>query len=620
MPRERELQGENASSPKSISSVIYVVLLCLATTAAFIGILRTGYIHDDAWSRHIYAILSFHHINLGQWFERVTIRVMVSQGRLNFGAIVAAVAPFLVFKSLLTFKVFVLSSIVFSLIMFYRLMVEIVGVRALAFLACILTLSCMQIRLAFDPFVGFSGMLQVLSVILFFSLERFAHYLRTGSRISYMLSLLVFATGLMTYEVFAPLVCAYVGLAVRRSSSLRNALKSTFPFLLLVSLFVALSCCLKAIAAPGISYGVSLNPAAVLSTFLIQVTGALPLSYCFAGNWDCFSLANVGTYTITLFAGFVFIAVVAVSSFAAIRDLEETESIQTIASRPLMDCLLLGTALFVLPALALSICTKYQGHLKPGIPHIPVYFQYFGTGTLLALLMFTVYQRASLKHAGLIRCAMVTLVSLLAICTFASNTATLKRYEPWYANVTTVEHALAHGLCKNVPDGSNLTFSLPNTDSSLDSWQNTYFFYTFSGKRLQVVSVNPNANPLPAWSLTTKTPEPLIYVLGLQILSRNKGCVWLESKPTSGGNGEFVTKPPVVLFVQSSSLKKKLLSASDLRNLVSASFKSARPEKSIAQRTALVSVEDCGEDWVLFDIDQDGDNIGERMSAIANLL
>jgi hypothetical protein len=612
MPQERERQGKYASSPKSISSVIYVVLLCLATTAAFIGILRTGYIHDDAWSRHIYAILNFHHINLVQWFDRVTIRVMVWQGRFNFGAIVASVAPFLLFKSLLTFKVFVLSSIVLSLIIFYQLMVEIAGVRAFAFLACILTLSCMQIRLAFDPFVGFSGMMQVLSVILFFSLERFAHYLRTGSRISYMFSLLAFATGLMTYEVFGPLVCVYVGLAVRRSSSLRDALKGTFPFLLLVTLFLALSCCLKAITAPSISYGVSLNPPAVLSTFLIQVTGALPLSYCFAGNWDCFSLANVGAYTITLFAGFVFIAVVAVSSFVAIRDLKEAES-NTITSRPLMDCLLLGTALFVLPAQALSICAKYQWHLKPGLPYIPVYFQYFGTGTLLASLMFTVYQRASLKHAELIRYAMVTLVSLLAICTFASNTATLERYEPWYANVTTVEHALAHGLCKNVPDGSNLTFSLPNTDSSLDIWQNTYFFYTYSGKRLQVVSVNPNANPLPAWSLATKTPEPLIYVLGLQVLSRNKGCVWLESKPTSGVNGEFVTKPPVVLFVQSSSLKKKLLSASDLRNLVSSSFKSA-------QRTARVSVEDCGEDWVLFDIDQDGDNIGERMSAIANLL
>ena len=80
----------------------------------------------------------------------------------------ACVAPFLVFKSLLTFKVYVLSSIVLSLIMFYRLMVEIVGIRALAFLACILTLSCMQIRLTFDPFVGFSGLMQVLSVVLFF--------------------------------------------------------------------------------------------------------------------------------------------------------------------------------------------------------------------------------------------------------------------------------------------------------------------------------------------------------------------------------------------------------------------------------------------------------------------
>jgi hypothetical protein len=202
----------------------------------------------------------------------------------------------------------------------------------------------------------------------------------------------------------------------------------------------------------GGGYATDLNPGRVASTFSKQVTAAWPGSYTLfdpkhhlegvlswrtlAGHWQLGLL--------------VFVAVWALAAGMARRAREGGVRLAGVTG--------LGLLLAVLPAPLIAVCSRYQGELKYGLGHLPVYLEYFGVALLLGSAAAFLARRARLPGLPLLLpVALAALVSTVATVHREANLRVVASWrEPFLTPRMEIEELVRAGFLERVPAGATL--------------------------------------------------------------------------------------------------------------------------------------------------------------------
>lgn len=246
---------------------------------------------------------------------------------------------------------------------------------------------CFQLRLYHDPLNSYYGLMQVMFCELMGALICFVCWLREKKPDCLAVSLLLFAMGLMSYEMFFPLTALFVLTALFHEKKPFPALRASLPHIVLAVLLFGLSMLLRRniteeTAYSGTTFALDLN--AILTALRYQLSAAFPLSYRTAG------------YDTALFGKLI--------PWHSVFNTSLGQFLSSVQWQDLLACLILvliingnadeergfsprnvcfGLLLWILPGLVISLSFKYQEDLYPGIAYIPVFFSYFGAALLL---------------------------------------------------------------------------------------------------------------------------------------------------------------------------------------------------------------------------------------------
>ena len=247
---------------------------------------------------------------------------------------------------------------------------------------------CFQLRLYHDPLNSYYGLMQVMFCELMLALIWFIRWLREGKTRHLVLSLTVFAMGLMSYEMFFPLTALFLIPAWDEEKEVRGTIRRVLPYVLLAAGLFALSMLLRRNITEETAYNgttFSLEPLTILRTWLYQVTAAFPLSYRLAGEdaglfgtripWQELFGSSLTAFLSNIRWGDVLACVLLALLILPGRK-----------EKPSGKQALFAFLLWLLPGLVISLSWKYQQELRPGLAYIPVFFSCFGAAWLLSLL------------------------------------------------------------------------------------------------------------------------------------------------------------------------------------------------------------------------------------------
>ncbi|MBR6088488.1 MAG: hypothetical protein IKP86_01050 [Anaerolineaceae bacterium] len=340
-------------------------------------------------------------------FRRVWQEIIdyIKIGRIN----PFATFHFLVFYFIPDVRIYKLFLLVLTLInglLFYRFLRLWTGDSFCAPAVLLTVPLCFQFRLYHDPLNSYYGLMQMMFCELMGALICYLLWLRKGKRRFLVFSLLFFAAGLMSYEMFFPLTALFVILAFEHERKLSGTIRRSLPILLPAVVIFALSMLLRRnitaeTAYNGTTFGLDLP--LILRTFASQTGAAAPLSYRTAGYdagifgkpvfWEQMFNTSLITFLSSvrwqdLLACFILLLVL----FTLPDD-------KTSVSLPRI---LFGLLLWLLPGVVISLSTKYQAELRPGLAYIPVYFSCFGMALLLFLLCTIIGKAVSYRTGRLV--------------------------------------------------------------------------------------------------------------------------------------------------------------------------------------------------------------------------
>lgn len=348
-------------------------------------VLSGGFYWDDAFFSVEGQVMR---VNGTSVFERVWKEIVdyVRIGRIN----PFATFHFLVFYFIPDVRLYKLMLVVLTLVnglLFYRFLRVWLKDHRSAALMLLIVPFCFQFRLYHDPLNSYYGLMQVMFCELMLSLTAYLRWIRGGKKKDMMLSLLFFAMGLMSYEMFFPLTALFIAAAWAEEKDLLRGIRRALPWIGLALLIFGLSMVLRRnitaeTAYNGTTFSLDIN--AILRTFATQVGAAFPFSYRNAGN-------NAGFLGRTVLWSDVF-------------NTSLPEFINAIQWQDVLGCFILiclfsrlpkekkqfsgwvflfGLLLWLLPGSVISLSTKYQLDLLPGLAYIPVHFSYFGIGIVI---------------------------------------------------------------------------------------------------------------------------------------------------------------------------------------------------------------------------------------------
>lgn len=273
-------------------------------------------------------------------------------------------------------------------------------------------LSILQIRVFLDGLTSFTGLLPLTTLLTITALLLSSGY---KGWILPTIGALLFQIALFTYEtviLFVPILMLLVW--VRTKKWIRT-LVFAVPAILTAYIALSLRSQLDPASTP-VAYSVSLNPSAVISTFLKQISAALPLS-----QW-VFNAPGLPQFSKT----FVVLALllVGIPVFFGLMILTE-KRVDNIPTIQIGMLAFVGLWVMVTSASIISITARWQQDLAWGEGYLNVVYEYFGlslisTAVVLLLLRWC-GSTTNKKLAWSIRWIICVVIALLAAMTVASN-------------------------------------------------------------------------------------------------------------------------------------------------------------------------------------------------------
>ncbi|MBR6088487.1 MAG: hypothetical protein IKP86_01045 [Anaerolineaceae bacterium] len=470
------------------------VLILFLTAASLSMLIRSGYYWDDAVNSTAY---------LAEKKDSVStlthvldfMKEYLHLGRVNLLSIYYYF--FFYIENVSVYKALIILSILADQLIFRRTLLEFDVPLSGARLGMLLIPLMLQTRTYQDPVSGFYSLMQVLTAEMLLCALFLRRWMKGGKKRFLVLSLLMFAIGLLTYEVCFPFLLMICLLILTERKNLVKAIRSSLPFIGVTAL-ILLCIYLSRKFFFSVAYsGVAFNPdpARILRAGLTQFAAGLPLSYYTAG-YQASVMGN--TYPANTLMNYDFLSflksvklsdllILAVCLWVLfmIRN-REPESIRNNISLPV-----LGASFAILPVITIAVSDRYQGQLMPGLGYLPVYMQYYG----IAVLLIWLGQR--LRTSTGMRAFCLSAFSLILLLNIQNNRAVTRImnrsfYEPRAAG----EAALHGGLLNFLPEDAILVSVNDRRWLWEADWNNKGLYQEFYGNNSRNLRVPVGDNSL----------------------------------------------------------------------------------------------------------------------------
>lgn len=460
-----------------------IVLAILVNLINLLPVIQSPYLGDDAWREScLRGIMSLTHTDLGQILWGTT-KDYVKDGRW-YPLVVYYYAAFY-YLDLFYYKVAGIILILTNVLLFAYL-IELVTRRKSSFLMALLVAPLFfQFRFYHDPILSYYYLMQLELLLIEISLIFFIQRLRNYKTIYLVISVLTFSLALLIYEAFYLfcLIYALVAYAELGPGAKRNIIRVSAPFFVVTLINIGISAVVRFhfhTSYEGTTF--SLDLWSWITTFLKQVSAAIPLSYFFSTGYLDTAADYIRQY---FFNQLVVFMVLWMTLWCFIWDYSYRED--AVKTRTEMKTLgLMGLGFWILPAVLVTLSAKYQRELKWGLGYLPVYVSVFGL--IMLALMFLTWLNSVLKRMNSFSRRSVAVTTaliggVLVGLNFTNNNIVVHGYnaaEHYHRSL--IEKSLASGLMTDVPEGSFLVFGLP-----IRSWDEAAFYRMHSGLTLQVV-------------------------------------------------------------------------------------------------------------------------------------
>lgn len=424
-------------------------------------VLRGGFYWDDAFFSAEAQNMRLSGISI---YERVWKEIVdyVRIGRIN----PFATFHFLVFYYLPDVRLYKIMLVLLSLLsgfLFYRFLCVWKKNSSQAIAALLFTVLCFQFRLYHDPLNSYYGLMQVMFCELMGSLIFYLYWLRKGKSWHLVFSLICFAMGLMSYEMFFPLTALFLVLAFEQEKHIGRTIKRSLPWVLSAIFLFGLSMLLRRNITEETAYtgtSFSFDIPLIMRTFATQVGSALPLSYRNAGYDNGVMGTLIQWHRIFNTSLKVFWESIQWQDLFGCLIL--TVTLYGIAKGQLHFSgygLLFGLLLCLLPGLVISLSTKYQVDLVPGLAYIPVFFSYFGIGMVFWELFALAGRFISMRVLRPVLCGCCCMILLLGL---QDNRHVSDMLDEWFLYPRKAgEEALQSGILDQFESGTMVISAVP---------------------------------------------------------------------------------------------------------------------------------------------------------------
>jgi|GEM_PF-801941 len=375
-----------------------IIFTILFLFLSFLPVLSSGFYWDDAVFATTIPVKRISGGSIWQGIKDEIISYSL-RGRIN----PFATFQFLIFYLFPDVRVYKTILLILTLIdgfLFYKFNSELFKNQIAALAVLLLLPLCIQFRIYHDPMLGYYGLMQMMFAELMISLICFNRYLENRKKKYLILSIVFFTIGLMSYEMFYPLILLYFLLAWHSQKKWRRVLSFCIPFILIEGILLSVSFGFRFYSAnmgfdtySGTTF--SFDIAKFLSAWLNQTSAAIPLSYRMAGN-DATILkrlipaSEIFSQSFAEFVpGITWSDVVSIMIFLFLW-IEIRKRIHL----PVLSRFhwAFGFTLLFGSSLVLALSEKYQNEILPGLGYLPVFFGYFGATFLIFCLAVIFYR------------------------------------------------------------------------------------------------------------------------------------------------------------------------------------------------------------------------------------
>lgn len=473
-----------------------LILLGFVLLIFVLPVLKSGFYWDDAYFSSQIPAMKFDGISV---WKRTLDEMLLYAGRGRINPF--ATFQFLTFyflQSETAYKTFLVLLSAFDCVLFYQFIGRFWR-RSLPGAVMLLMMPlCVQFRIYHDPMTGYYGLMQMMFAELMISLIWLLKYLDSGRKRCLAGSLVFFLIGLMSYELFYPMILLFLLIIFERRKSLAATIRSSVPYLLAEGLLMGLTFVLRRqYAQTGTIYQgtvFAMNPGKILATWFNQISAAFPFTYRLADNdatihhrliqaKEIFALPPLqflqGIRWEDLLA--VILALVLLISWRKRMQAED---------QPRKIHWLFGVILLAASGLVIALSEKYQFQIAFGIGYIPIWFGYFGAAYLLGCAFC--WLAAKMNQ----RVGMALLLAIFTV-TFLFNQQTNRRVVSLLNEILlypreTGEAALKAGILAQTGDEQSLVIT--NNENAL--WEGSWggeedkgvFFSLYSDRKVNTLT------------------------------------------------------------------------------------------------------------------------------------
>lgn len=477
------------------SSFLMTALILGLTALVLAPMLRGAYYWDDAINATVYGAEKFNGLPL--WRDILTfMHRYLELGRINVLSFYYYFYFYL--PNPFLYKSLILLTILVNQWLFGKTVRTLTGSERAGHLAMMLVLLSFQMRPFQDPLNGFYSLMQVILTELLLMTLFLIRYLRDGNRRGLILSVTMFALGLLTYEVMFPFLLMVPVLVWFETRDVKKSVQLTLPFLLvwiaaIVGVAFVRSRFLVGDTYSGVAF--SIDPLAILRTYVNQTMASLPMSFHVLrgsvpvmgrqeaiGRGLTFApLGLLRALTMTDWALLILSAAFLLRLFSRLVPGEKPYHIGILFG--------LGASLWLLQGVTIALSERYQVQLIPGIGYLPVYLGYYGAAailTALSLLFTRAVRLREMRYRWFVKAGVAVFTVLLAVL-LEDNRKILSLLDAQYlAPRQPGQAALEAGIFDFLPDGSTVLTTNPDSYLWEADWNTggleAEFYTLYSGR------------------------------------------------------------------------------------------------------------------------------------------
>ncbi len=309
-----------------------------------------------------------------------------------------------------------------------------------------------QYRITYhDAYTSLNGIYQLLAITVFAALIFYHYYLLKGALWLLLLSVLLFICSIFISEIGLLVLLLIPISAIIFKVPIKKLSIIFLPFFIITIAYLIYIAWLRMhVNQKDVYFGLTANYdlGAMVNLLVKQILASFPLTNLYHKR----AIPNILIHQLTYPQNIISILAIVTIAFFAYRKYSEQKISQTLS----FNYLLVSVSLIIFPALFILPSLKYQTEVQWGVGYLPVYFQNFGSATLLAFLFqygINNYRNAVKKMGTYIYIFIVTVTCI----TFLFNNALINAcsYNTSFPAEIFYEK-IKEGALKNCKNGSTI--------------------------------------------------------------------------------------------------------------------------------------------------------------------